>query len=92
MLLVDIQKRWAKRPTNDRVSVLGHYPEYVEISDKLNANRFEIPTEIWKKMSPAERWAANKKFLDRMILRGDKIRLATPLIKVKPGIVFLKRN
>ncbi len=41
-------------------------------------------------MTPADQWAANKKFLDRMILRGDKIRLATPLNKIKPGSFFGK--
>jgi hypothetical protein len=41
-------------------------------------------------MSPVEQWAANQKFLDRMILRGDNIRLATKLNKVKPGSFFQK--
>ena len=34
--------------------------------------------------------AANTRFLDRMILRGDNIRLATPLSKVKPGSFYQK--
>ena len=40
--------------------------------------------------STAEQWAANTRFLDRMILRGDNIRLATPLSKVKPGSFYQK--
>jgi cell wall-associated NlpC family hydrolase len=39
-------------------------------------------------MSSAEQWAANQKFLDRMIARGDDVILATPLDKVKPGSIF----
>jgi len=39
-------------------------------------------------MSAAEQWGANTKFLDEMILRGDNIRLATPLSKVKPGSFY----
>lgn len=41
-------------------------------------------------MSSAEQWAANQKFLDRMITRGDDIILATPLNKVRPGSYFAK--
>ena len=70
----------------ESTTILGHYPEYVEISEQLGARRFQIPTEVWNKMSPAEQWAANQKFLDRTILRGDSIRLATPLENVLQGI------
>ena len=41
-------------------------------------------------MTAAQQWGANQKFLDRMILRGDNIRLATPLNQVKPGSFFQK--
>ncbi|MEA5115409.1 MAG: RHS repeat-associated core domain-containing protein, partial [Geobacteraceae bacterium] len=78
----------AKRNTGK--TVLGHYPDYVKLSDKLNARRFQIPTTIWEKMSDAERWTANKKFLDRTIARNDDIILATPLEKVKPGSWYEK--
>jgi hypothetical protein len=39
-------------------------------------------------MSEAERWAANQKFLDRMISRGDDIILAAPLDSVRPGSYY----
>ena len=41
-------------------------------------------------MTPSEQWKANKKFLDRMILRGDRIHLATPVYKIKPNSFFEK--
>lgn len=41
-------------------------------------------------MSEAERWAANQKFLDRTISRGDEIILSTPLDKVRPGSYFAR--
>lgn len=41
-------------------------------------------------MSEAERWAANQKFLDRTISRGDEILLSTPLDKVRPGSYFAR--
>ncbi len=72
-------------------TVLGHYPDYVNLSNELGANRFEIPSEIWNKMTPSEQWTANQRFLDRMVLRGDKVRLATPISKVRPGS-FLEKE
>lgn len=69
-------------------TVLGRYPEYTKLAGELGARRFNIPTNVWNKMTEAERWAANQKFLDRMIARGDDIVLATPLDKVKLGSYF----
>ncbi|MFP4370528.1 MAG: hypothetical protein ACLFR2_13195, partial [Candidatus Kapaibacterium sp.] len=60
-------------------TVLGKYPQYIELAGKLNARRFNIPTNVWNKMTPAEQWAANVKFLDRTIARGDNIILANPV-------------
>ncbi|MBK1442509.1 hypothetical protein JHJ32_21095 [Parapedobacter sp. ISTM3] len=72
-------------------TVLGHYPQYVKVAETIGARTFQIPTKIWNKMTPAQQWGANQKFLDRMILRGDNIRLATPLIKLSQA-AFIKRN
>ena len=58
------------------ITVLGKHPDYINLAGELGARRFNIPTNIWNKMSAAEQWAANQKFLDRMILRGDKIVLS----------------
>jgi hypothetical protein len=71
-------------------SVLGHYPEYKTLAESLSARRFNIPESAWNKMSEAERWGANQKFLDRMISRGDDVILATPLDKVRPGSYFAR--
>ncbi len=49
----------------------------------MGAKRFSIPTDVWNKMSKAEQWGANKKFLDRMIKRGDDIVLSNPVKNVK---------
>ena len=76
----------AKRTTGE--TVLGSYPEYVKLSDDLNARRFEIPLDAWNKMSEAEKWAANKKFLDRTINKGDAIILSNDAHKAKPGSYF----
>jgi hypothetical protein len=71
-------------------TVLGHFPEYKRLGDSLNARTFNIPEAAWNKMSEAQRWAANQKFLDRMISREDEIILATPLDKVRPGSYFAR--
>ena len=65
--------------------VIGHYPEYIEMSSKLGTKPFSIPTNIWNKMTPAEQWAANQKFLDRAIAKSSEFNLATPIDKVRPG-------
>jgi RHS repeat-associated protein len=78
-------------PAAERIvgrTVLGHYPEYTQLAGEFGARRFNIPTHVWNRMTDAERWAANQKFLDRMIRRGDVVILATPLDKVKPGSYF----
>lgn len=80
---------WATRTASKvGTTVLGHYPEYVVLAEQLAARRFQIPPSIWNKMTAGEQWIANSKFLDRMISRGDNIRLATPLNQVKPGSFF----
>ena len=75
-------------PISGGKTVLGHYPAYTELAEQLGARRFNIPTSVWKKMSEAERWAANTKFLDRMIARGDDVILATRADLAKPGSYF----
>jgi len=80
--------------TEGRTTVLGSYNKitggYVGLAKKLGANYFEIPTNIWSKMTPAEQWAANTKFLDRMIARGDNIVLSNSAFGAKAGTSFYK--
>jgi len=71
-------------------TVLGHFPEYVETAAELGARRFNIPTAVWNKMSSANQWAANQKFLDRLIARGDEIILATPAGQARAGSFFAR--
>lgn len=66
----------AKRMTGE--TVLGRHLDYVKLSEKLGARRFEVPMQHWNSMTRAEQCAANQKFLDRTILGGDTIRLASP--------------
>jgi RHS repeat-associated protein len=68
-----------------RTTVLGHYPQYVELAKQMSANRFQIPAKVWEQLSDAERWAANQRFLDRAVARGDSIILATPITEMRLG-------
>jgi RHS repeat-associated protein len=58
---------------------LGHYPDYVDLARTTGARNFSVPDDVWNRMTPAEQWAANQKFLDRGIANGDTFLLATPI-------------
>ena len=60
-------------------TVLGKFPDYLKLSDEIGAARFSMPTQVWNKMTSAQQWAANQKFLDRAISRGDNIILSNPV-------------
>lgn len=60
------------------------------MAESLGARVFKIPEKIWNEMSPEQRWEANRKFLDRMIERGDEIILATPIERARPNSFFLR--
>ena len=77
-----------KVPKRAGKTVLGSYPKYLDLADDLGARRFNIPTKIWKKMTPAQRLAANQKFLDRMITRGDEIILSNSGHAARRGTSF----
>ncbi|MFH1830520.1 MAG: M48 family metalloprotease [Pseudomonadota bacterium] len=64
-------------------TVLGRYPRYIELANEIGARKFDVPMNVWNKMTAAEKWAANQKFLDRLIRRGDEIILATPVRDIK---------
>lgn len=75
---------------NPTITVLGHYPAYIELAKKTNARVFSLPDTVWRNMSEAEIWEANKKFLDRTYMKGHDVLLATPFDKVRPGSYFEK--
>ena len=57
-------------------TVLGHFPGYITLSDKLGARRFDVgPTA----------WAANRHFLNEMNRAGDCFVLSVNPRLVRPG-------
>jgi hypothetical protein len=71
-------------------TVLGHYPAYLNMAKSLRARVFNMPMSAWSRMSPAEQWAANTRFLDRAIARGDNLVLATPAFEAVPNSFFAR--
>jgi RHS repeat-associated protein len=73
------------------VSVLGHASDgYVSVAKTIGARHFNVPTKFWEAMSPAEQWAANTRFLDRLIARGDTAVLATQASAARAGSFFAR--
>ena len=68
--------------------VLGHYPEYVQLGEKLGARTFSMPIEVFDAMSAEEQWAANQAFLDDAISQGSEIHLATPANAAREGSFY----
>lgn len=72
------------------VTVLGHYPEYVELAAKLGAESMQIPMDKWDAMSPEEQWHTTVEFFDSMIKKSHNFRLATPVGKARPGSYYVR--
>ena len=68
----------ARAAAPERV-VLGKFPDYIRLADELGAKRFSIQSDLWDKMTPAQQWAANQKFLDGIISSHDSIVLSNPV-------------
>ena len=68
-----------------RVTVIGRFPGYVDTARALGANYFSIPLRVWRKMTPMQQWAANRRFLDRAIRRGDTVIISSPLKEIPKG-------
>jgi hypothetical protein len=70
--------------------VIGRYRLYILEAKKLNAEVFNLPPDEWEPLTPDQRWALNKEFLDKAIAANDQIRLVTPPEKVPLGSTLEK--
>jgi hypothetical protein len=68
-------------------TVLGSYPGYIDEGERLGARYFNVPPQHYAKLSPDERWAANARFLDRTVARGDDVLLTN---KARSGTTFAR--
>ena len=76
--------------TNKGSAVLGHHPADVDKANSIGAQYFNVPREVWARMTPAEQWSANARFLDRVAKRKHDIVLATPIEQARPGSFFAR--
>jgi hypothetical protein len=70
-------------------TVLGH-EGWVERAKSVGASYFSIDRSAWDTMSEAERWTANRKFLDTIASRGDRVRLSVPSGSIRPSSTLAK--
>jgi hypothetical protein len=63
-------------------AVLGKFenkPNFQRVAEHLGAKSLNIPQHIYDKMTLAQQWAANQKFLDRAIARGGDFLFDKPI-------------
>jgi hypothetical protein len=70
--------------------VIGRFPYYLELGGRLKAKVFNIPMAQWEAMTPDQRWAINREFLDAAMAAGEQIILATPPEKIPAGSTLEK--
>ena len=58
--------------------VIGHYPDYVNKSYFIGAHRFDIPPDIWAKMTPDERSRANLNYIKLKADRRETFSFSNP--------------
>lgn len=78
---------------NSGTTVLGHFPRtgeafesYIEKAQRVGASYFDMGS-LWDKVKATGKdpWELNKKFLDKIISKGDKVLLNVPKNKIRPG-------
>ena len=72
------------------ITVLGKWGTYEKLAERLSANKFHLSDAVWKAMSHEERWAANRKFLDEAIKRGDEIILSNFVPNIDSQVGFFR--
>jgi RHS repeat-associated protein len=65
--------------------VIGHYPRYLQVGEAIGAKTFNIAPDVWKSMSKAAQWAANKQFLDDGIDAGAEFVMSTRRADIRAG-------
>jgi hypothetical protein len=81
--------RVAATAANRGVTVLGHHPGYIQYAERIGARYFKtIPQDIAERMGREGLRAANTRFLDRLIARGDIVELSTPAALARAGSTF----
>ena len=72
------------------VTVLGHNPAWISVSDLLRAHRLTIDPRVWARLGTRDQWIATRSFLDQVVTRGDRIVLATSPQRVRVGSYYFR--
>jgi hypothetical protein len=83
---IDLQTGISERS----VTVLGHYPEYVDLTEQLGVESMQIPMEKWERMNPGRQWRTTVRYLNRQIRNDHHFRLATPIEQARPGSYYVR--
>ena len=75
--------------TNSGKTVLGHFPGYINKAKARGASYFDIG-DAWDSLTDAQRWAANKHFLDKIADAGDQVLLSLPKGQIREGSFLVK--
>ncbi|GIH22739.1 type IV secretion protein Rhs [Acrocarpospora phusangensis] len=70
------------------VTVIGHFPEYLDHAKAIGANYFYVDPKVFDKLTPTEQWALNEAFLDRAIADGHVFVRATK--DARPGSAYAR--
>ena len=70
--------------------VLGHFPEYLLEAKRRSVPCFDMHMDEWDKMTEAERWEANRQFLDEAVANGDEIVLRHVYTSLNPAVTLRK--
>lgn len=76
--------------TNSGRTVLGSFSGYIDKARARGASFFDIGNR-WDSLTPAQRWAANQHFLDKIAASGDRVLLSIPKRQIQEG-TYLARE
>ena len=67
------------------ITVLGHYPQYIETAKNVGARYFSYPTSTWNSLTNAQQYRLNMEFLNKAIAQGQTIYLSTNAYAARAG-------
>jgi RHS repeat-associated protein len=66
-------------------TVLGSYPGYLELAEKLKARVFTIQAGAWNKLTASQQWTLNQQFLDKSIAKGHEFIFSVNAYSARVG-------
>jgi len=84
LLSKNIQNLAESHITGSGKTVLGHFPGYIDKAKARGASYFDIG-DAWNSLDDAQRWGANRHFLDKIADAGDDVLLSLPKKDIRPG-------